>query len=202
MNRGAASQGAQLDVTADTGHSGQMSRMVLNQSRRSNVVRKTLLLVQSAVSRAWQHQEIHSSVATCTCAEWVWCVFRWSAVIVAFDTLQLCADVNAFTRHEALWWCPEQAVGVYSLIVLILQWHCSRDLLLNHQHGSVRAGSRLDITLMYHPSSEKDAVLFWVVESLSCCYSRYEWERIRAVKQAQCKVYIVVIWMQEENGKL
>lgn len=126
---------------------------------------RKILLVQSAVSRAWQHQETHSSVATCTCAEWVWRVDRWSAVTVAFDTLQLCADVNAFTRHEALWWCPEQAVGVYSLIVLILHWKCSRDLLLNHQHGSVRAGSGLDITLVYHPSPVKDVVLLLVVKS-------------------------------------
>lgn len=57
-------------------------------------------------------------------------------------------------------------MGVYSLIVLILHWNCSRDLLLNHQHGSVRAGSGLDITLVYHPSSVKDAVLLWVVESI------------------------------------
>lgn len=166
LNRRAVSQGAQLNLTADTGHCGQESSMVLDQSRRINVVRKILLLVQSAQSRAWQHQETRSSVATCTCAQWVWCVDRWSAVTVAFDTLQLCADVNAFTRHEGLWWCPEEAVGVYSLIVLILHWNCSRDLLLNHWDGSVRAGSGLDNTLVYHPSSVRDAMLSWVVESM------------------------------------
>lgn len=57
-------------------------------------------------------------------------------------------------------------MGVYSSIVLILHWNCSRDLLLDHRHGSVRAGSGLDITLVSHPSSVKEAVSLWAVESL------------------------------------
>lgn len=139
LDRRAASQGAQLDVTADTGHSGQMSSMVLNQSRGINAWEKysSLYNVQWA---GLGNSKRPTPLWHLPCAGWVWCVDRWSAVTVAFDTLQLCADVNAFTRHEALWWCPEQAVGVYSLIVLNLHWNCSRDLLLNQQHRSVRAG--------------------------------------------------------------
>lgn len=183
LNRRAASQGAQLNFTADTGHSGQESSMVLNQPQRINVVRKIFLLVQSAVSRAWQHQETRSSVATCTCAQWVWCVDRWSAVTVAFDTLQLCADVKCLHQAWSSVMVPRGGSGclqfncAYFTLELLqgfapesLGWQCEGRIWPGHHSG---VSSQL---------SEGCNALMGSGKHVSCCYSRCKGGRSRAVK--------------------
>lgn len=178
----AASQGAQLDVTAHTGHSGQTSSTVLNQSRRINVWEKysSLYNLQWAglgnTKRPIPLWHLHLCRVGVMCGQMVSCdssiwhppaLCRCKCLHQALSSVMVpragsgCLQFNCayFTLELLQGFAPESPAR-----------ECEGRIWAGHHSG---VSSQL---------SEGCSALVGSGKHTSCSYSRYKWGRIRAVK--------------------